>query len=274
MGMISTVGLRVVRGPRTVVRDATFDVQPGHCTALVGPNGCGKSTLVAALCGDLPIAAGSVQIDGLDVASTSAGELARHRAVMTQQTQVAFGFTVREVVAMGRTPWRGERSSAAQDDAMVGQALADVDLLELAERPVQALSGGELSRVAMARVLAQGTNTLILDEPTAALDLRHQVGLLDRVKARTREGAAALVVLHDLTLAADFADEVLVMSEGRIVATGSPAEVIRPELLSQVYGVEVVTVAHPVTGRPIVVPVSPMSTGASPAKLGNTARTF
>ncbi|MFA7265284.1 MAG: heme ABC transporter ATP-binding protein [Candidatus Nanopelagicales bacterium] len=269
--MISAKNVQVDRGARTVVKHATFGVEPGRCIALVGPNGCGKSTLVAALCGDVPIAAGSVQIDGLDVSTGSAGELARRRSVMTQQTQVAFGFTVREVVAMGRTPWRGE-ASATDDDVAIGRALADVDLLQLADRPVQALSGGELSRVAMARVLAQGTNTLILDEPTAALDLRHQVGLLDCVKARTREGAAALVVLHDLTLAADFADEVLVMSEGQMIAKGSPEEVIRPSLLSQVYGVEVVTVTHPVTGRPIVVPVSPMATVASPTSLGSNSR--
>lgn len=250
--MISARGIQVNRGARTVVHDASLDVRRGTCVALVGPNGCGKSTLVAALCGDLEYLSGSVTVDDLDVATSSHAELAKHRAVMTQQTQVAFGFSVREVVAMGRTPWR-RTSSDAQDVAIVEHAMRQVDVAELADRPVQALSGGELSRVAMARVLAQSTDTLVLDEPTAALDLRHQVQLLECVKARTREGAAALVVLHDLTLAADFADIILVMSQGRIVASGTPAEVINPTLLTDVYGVSVITVTHPITGRPIVV---------------------
>lgn len=258
--MITAHEVQVKRGPRTVIPNASLTVERGQCVALVGPNGCGKSTLVAALCGDLDLAAGSVLVDDLDVAATSSAELARHRAVMTQQTQVAFGFSVREVVAMGRTPWR-RTSTDAHDAAIVNDALAQLDVIDLAERPVQALSGGELARVAMARVLAQRTNTLILDEPTAALDLRHQVQLLECVKARTRLGAGALVVLHDLTLAADFADEILVMSEGRIVAAGPPTRVINPELLSKVYQVPVLTVPHPVTGRPIVVPTSSETLG-------------
>lgn len=253
--MISVRHVSVKRGPRLVVQDASLEVIPGTCVALVGPNGCGKSTLVAAICGDLAYAQGAITIDGHDVATSKAMQLAQLRAVMTQNTHVAFGFTVAEVVSMGRSPWRST-DDAMSDEAVVTRALTQVDLLHLAQRPVQALSGGELARVAMARVLTQETNVMILDEPTAALDLKHQVQLLRCVKNRTRSGAAALVVLHDLTLAADFADEIVVMSDGHIVAQGTPDAVINAPLLTEVYGVKVLTVPHPITGRPIVVPTA------------------
>lgn len=243
--------LSVRRGGRVVVRDLGFTVEPGTCTAVVGPNGSGKSTLLAAIAGDLPSDADRLLVSGVCPSDTAAQ--ARLRAVMTQQTTVAFGFTVREVVGMGRAPWSGTQQ-ADEDEAAVEEAVRLADIDHLLDRGVQQLSGGELARVAFARVLAQRTPVLLLDEPTAALDLRHQVEVLSTVRQRATSGAAVLVVLHDLSLAASVADQVLVMADGQMAALGPPGEILTPELLSRVYGVgvEVLTVGH---GR-VIVPAS------------------
>lgn len=243
--------LTVRRGGRAVVRDLGFTVEAGTCTAVVGPNGSGKSTLLAALAGDLPAEADKLLVSGGHVSDTDAQS--RLRAVMTQQTTVAFGFTVREVVRMGRAPWSGTQW-ADQDDDAVEQAVRLADISHLMDRGVQQLSGGELARVAFARVLAQRTPVLLLDEPTAALDLRHQVEVLGTVRRRADRGASVLVVLHDLSLAASVADQVLVMADGQMAALGPPDEILDPELLTEVYGVgvEVLRVGH---GR-VIVPVT------------------
>lgn len=250
--MMDLEHVSVERGKRLIVDGVTFTVPDKQCVALVGPNGCGKSTLVAAIAGDLACRSGHIRIDEIPVATSSHQQLARLRAVMTQESSTAFGFTVREVVAMGRSPWSA--SAPADDDMIVENAMATVDVAQFAHCPVQALSGGERARVAMARVLAQQTPNLILDEPTAALDLRHQVQLLTAVRHHVDGGGAALVVLHDLSLAADFADEVVVMNSGQIAAHGSPDDVMQPALLSEIYGIGVVRLTHPVTGRPVLVP--------------------
>lgn len=258
--MITIRNLTVKRGRRIVVDDVTLDVAPGELVALVGPNGSGKSSLVAAITSDLPYGAGDIEICGNDVARVSRKELAKLRAVMTQNNPVSFGFTVREVISFGRSPWRGT-SKEQFDTEAVDDAIEKLDLLSLADRPVQALSGGELARVAMARALAQDTQALILDEPTAALDLRHQVDLLALVKQRVNEGVAGLVVLHDLSLAGAYATRVAVLSKGRLIADGSPEQILTPELLNPVYGVGLAILHNPSTNLPVVVPV-----GAAPYK--------
>lgn len=239
--MIEVESLHVRRGEREVLRDVTFDLAAGECVAVVGPNGSGKSTLLAALAGDLPFT-GSARIDGAPVG----GNQARLRAVMTQQTDIAFGFTVREVVAMARAPWRGV-ADAAEDERAVAEAVAAGDIGHLLDRGVQGLSGGELARVAFARILAQTTPVLLLDEPTAALDLKHQVGVLGVVRQRVSAGSAVLIVLHDLTLAGVVADRVLVLDDGVVEAFGPPRDVLVPDVLSRVYGIDV-----DVKGRVIV----------------------
>lgn len=251
--MISVESASIVRGERTVINNVSLSVPAGQCVALVGPNGSGKSTLLGGITGDLETSAGAITINSTAIGSLSNLDLAQLRAVMTQQVSVSFGFVVREVVQLGRSPWRGMPASY-QDDTIVDQCLTDMDIVHLADRPVQALSGGELARVAMARVLAQATPILILDEPTAALDLRHQQELLECVKRHTANGGAALIVLHDLSLTAAYADQVGVLSEGSLAAYGAPQDVLVPAVLDEVYETKVITMTHPRTGRPIIIP--------------------
>lgn len=254
--MIAVDGVSVARGRRQVVHDVSLRARAGALTALIGPNGSGKSSLVAAISGDVPVTAGTITIGGVDVATLSPVAAARQRAVMTQQANVAFGFSVGEVVAMGRAPWRGS-PQAADDAAAVADALATADLAALRDRPVQALSGGEQARTALARVLAQRTPVVILDEPTAALDLRHQVDTLRCLRERADAGAAVLVVLHDLSLAAAYADHVVLLSQGQAVAQGTVHDVLTPAVLQPVYGLSLTVVAHPDSGLPILVPAAP-----------------
>ncbi|MCB0898711.1 MAG: ATP-binding cassette domain-containing protein [Actinobacteria bacterium] len=231
--MIEVRDLAVRRGTRLVLEGATFTAHPGECLAIVGPNGSGKSSMISAIAGDLPVDRGQVRIHGRPVGDHR--EQSRLRAVMGQQTSVAFGFTVKEVVEMARAPWGDSGQAGAQ--RAVKEAVESADVGHLLDRDVQSLSGGELARVAFARTLAQGTQALLLDEPVAALDLAHQVKVFDALAARLREGHTALVVLHDLTLVSAVADRVVLLSQGRQVALGTPAEVITPELIEQVYGV-------------------------------------
>lgn len=249
--MIEVRSATIMRSGRPVVVDATLDVGTGEVVALVGPNGSGKSTLVAAVGGDLAVAAGRITIDARDVSTLDPVAAARLRGVMTQSNPVSYGFTVREVVEFGRSPWRGTTQASGDDDA-VNRAIDALDLKDLTNRGVQALSGGELARVAMARALAQEVNNLILDEPTAALDLRHQVDVLTIAREQARRGRTVLVVLHDLSLAAQFADRIAVMAGGAVVAVGAPEEVMQPAVISEVYGVPVVTLINPITGSPVI----------------------
>ncbi|MCK1796164.1 heme ABC transporter ATP-binding protein [Streptomyces sp. XM4193] len=247
-------GLRVRLGGRTVLDGADLAVTSGRVLALVGPNGAGKSTLLAALAADLVPEAGGVEIDGRPAAHWSAVELALRRAVLPQSAALAFPFTVGEVVAMGRAPWAGTPWED-EDEEAVAEAMALTEVTEFAARPFSALSGGERARVALARALAQRTSLLLLDEPTAALDLRHQELVLRLCRQRAADGAAVVVVLHDLGLAAAYADRAAVVADGRIAADGVPREVFTPELLSPVYGQPVEVVAHPRTGARLVLPV-------------------
>lgn len=248
---VRDVSVRI--GRATLVEAASLDVHHGELVALVGPNGAGKSTLLSVLAGDREPTTGTVEIDGRSPRAWGAAELARRRAVLTQDNQVAFPFRVREVVDMGRTPWR-DTSADAQDAAAVDEALAECDVAHLAHRTFTSLSGGERARVSLARVLAQRTSAVLLDEPTAALDLRHQEDVLTVARSLSRDGAAVAVVLHDLSLAAAYADRIVVMERGSIAAVGAPAEVLEPALLERVYGIGVRLVSDPAGGAPVVVP--------------------
>ncbi|MER0245458.1 heme ABC transporter ATP-binding protein [Streptomyces sp. HSW2009] len=245
--------LRVTLGSRQVLTDVSLRVTAGEVLALVGPNGAGKSTLLAALAADLPAGSGTVRIDGRQVADWTAGELALRRAVLPQSAALSFPFTVEEVVRMGRAPWAGT-PAADEDDPAVARAMATTEVAEFADRPFSALSGGERARVALARVLAQRAALLLLDEPTAALDLRHQELVLRVCRERAAAGDAVVVVLHDLGLAAAYADRTAVLHRGRIVADGPPAKVFDAELLSDVYRQPIEVLPHPRTGVPLVVP--------------------
>ncbi|MCP3817555.1 heme ABC transporter ATP-binding protein [Streptomyces sp. A3M-1-3] len=246
-------GLHVRLGRREVLAGIDLTVRAGQVLALVGPNGAGKSTLLAAVAADLPAAAGEVRIDGRPAAAWTPPELALRRAVLPQSAALSFPFPVADVVRMGRAPWAGTEHEDADDEA-VAEAMAATEVAEFAPRPFSALSGGERARVALARVLAQRAPLLLLDEPTAALDLRHQELVLRICRERASAGDAVVVVLHDLGLAAAYADRTAVLHGGRIAADGPPAEVFGDELLSRVYRQPVEVLAHPHGGAPLVVP--------------------
>ncbi|MCQ4196917.1 heme ABC transporter ATP-binding protein [Streptomyces parvulus] len=245
--------VRVLLGGRPVLDGVDVRVRAGEVLALVGPNGAGKSTLLGALAADVPPAEGVVRVHGRPAGEWSAPELALRRAVLPQSASLSFPFPVAEVVRMGRAPWAGGEREA-EDDAAVADAMARTEVAGFAGRPFSALSGGERARVALARVLAQRAPLLLLDEPTAALDLRHQELVLRLCRERARAGDAVVVVLHDLALAAAYADRVAVLRAGRIAAEGAPAEVFDEDLLSEVYDQPVEVLPHPRTGALLVVP--------------------
>jgi iron complex transport system ATP-binding protein len=238
---------------RAILSDASVQIRSHEVHALVGPNGAGKSTLFGVIAGDVRATSGTALLDERAIGDYSARELARLRAVLLQQNAVTFPFTVAQVVEMGRAPW-ARISDEEQDAAAIARALADADIAALAARAIPSLSGGERARVALARVLAQGTDILLLDEPTAALDLKHQEDVLAVARRRAREGAAVAVVLHDLNAAMSSADRVTLLADGRVVATGTPAAVLTAERIEAVYAQPVDVFPHPVTGVPLVTP--------------------
>lgn len=239
---------------RAILDGASVEVRGGEVVALVGPNGAGKSTLVGVLSGDIVPVSGAVAVGGVPLADWSGLELALRRAVLPQQVGVTFPFTVREVVEMGRAPWVA-LDGDLDGEAVIEACLARADVAHLADRTYPTLSGGERSRAALARVLAQDTGVLLLDEPTAALDLHHQEMVLRLARERAMTGVAVAVVLHDLGLAAAHADRIVVLDGGRVVVDGPPAEVLQPALLSAVYRHPVEVLPHPRTGELIVLPV-------------------
>jgi iron complex transport system ATP-binding protein len=246
-------GVTVELGGRTVLDAVSLRVEPGELVAVIGPNGAGKSTLLAALAGDVPLQAGSVRLGGLDVASSPPRDLARLRAVMPQDHTIAFPFPVADVVGMARAPWARTPHEDEDDDA-VAAALAAAGVTHLADRPMPSLSGGERARVTFARALAQRTGTLLLDEPTASLDIGHQEDVLTESRRLADDGWTVVVVLHDLTLAAAYADRIALLADGRLVAVGEPDEVLTADRVSEVYGHPVVVVPDPLTGAALIVP--------------------
>ncbi|MEV7214414.1 heme ABC transporter ATP-binding protein [Kitasatospora cineracea] len=254
--LLEADGIALALGGRELLADVDLAVRAGEILALLGPNGAGKSTLLSVLAGDRRPARGEVRIDGRPLAAHKPAELARRRALLTQTHEVSFPFPAAEVVRMGRAPWAGRRTPA-QDEAAVIAAMAATDCAHLAGRPFTALSGGERARVALARILAQDTALLLLDEPTAALDLRHQELVLRIARERAAAGCGVVVVLHDLTLAAAHADRIALLDAGRTVAVGPTGEVLDAALLSRVYRHPVEVLAHPGGGAPIVLPERP-----------------
>ncbi len=251
MTTLALSGVDLERGDLLVCAGVSSEFQAGELVAIVGPNGAGKSSLIALLAGDLAPTRGTVTMDAVNLASLDSKELARRRAVMTQANDVTFPFSVRDVVEMGRYPW-AEQSDIATDNEKVDAALERVEVGYLANRKITALSGGERARVALARVLAQDTAILLLDEPTAALDIRHQELVMDLLREKAQGGCLVIVVLHDLEAAAAFADRVVLIADARIVANGAPRDVLTPDVLSRVYQhpVEVINERGALTVRP------------------------
>ncbi len=244
-----------VRGTATVLEGVSLDVNRGEILALVGPNGAGKSTLLAVMAGGIGPSPGRGVLQGKDIATFSPRELARLRSVLLQSNQVSFSFSVRDVVLMGRSPWAAT-SDDETDERVVRRAMADADVEHLANRSFQALSGGERARASLARVFAQDTEVVLLDEPTASLDLRHQEDVMVAARRLADEGKAVVVVLHDLSLAAAWADQIAILAGGRLVEVGVPADTINADLVKRVYGIDVHVLSDP-SGRMVIVPQRP-----------------
>jgi len=240
-----------VRG-QALLSGVDITVAAGSVTAIIGPNGAGKSTLLGVLAGDIHPSAGTVTIAGQPLKSYSVAELARRRSVMLQQSAVAFAYTVREVVTMGRAAWN--RDASLDDSVIVDRALEQTDSTRFASRDVTSLSGGEQARAALSRVIAQDAPIVLLDEPTASLDIAHQELVLGLAGSLARAGGAVVIVLHDLDAAATHADHVVMLVDGRVAAAGAPADVMTSEILTEVYGHPIDVIEHPATGRRLVVP--------------------
>lgn len=251
--LLTATDVHVELGGKHILRGVSLSIEAREVVALVGPNGAGKSTLLGALAGDITMSSGEVQVDSAPLESWSPIELSMRRAVMLQQSRVTFPYSVREVVAMGRAPWFGT-DAEDQDDAIVEAALAETDMVSFADRRFSTLSGGEQARASLARCLAQQARLIMLDEPTAALDIHHQEEILTIARARAAAGDGVVIVMHDLALAAAHADRVVVMADGLIVGSGTPHEVLNETLLSEVYRHDLEVITHPRTGDPIVIP--------------------
>lgn len=258
--MLEIKNLSVHYGPPTAVhpalKDISLQVAPGEILALIGPNGAGKTTLIKTISGVLRPSAGVLLWQGQDLAHLSERQRASRLAVVPQARNLPEGFTVWQTVMLGRTPylgWLGKMTP--QDHIRIQWALEQTDTLSLANRLIQELSGGEQQRVLLARALAQDSTTLLLDEPTAHLDLRHQSGLLNLVRRLAKEqGLAVLMALHDLNLVAIYADRLALLVAGEIRSMGSPSEVLNPEYLMEAYQVPLKVISHPDHGTPLVLP--------------------
>ncbi|HTO06574.1 MAG TPA: ABC transporter ATP-binding protein [Myxococcota bacterium] len=255
--LVEARGVAHAFGPTPVLRGVDVALQPGQLVVVVGPNGAGKTTLVRVLSGVLRSDSGEVALDGEPLAGRSRREIARRLAVVPQESAVPFPFSVREMVALGRAPFLGAFGrESAEDVARVEAALAALELEKLAERAYPTLSGGEKRRVLLARALAQGVDAWLLDEPTASMDLGHGLFCFEWLAAWLRASAArgVLLVTHELSLAARFADELVLLVGGAVAARGAPADVLTPERIAAVYGVEA-RVERDEAGRLVVSPL-------------------
>jgi iron complex transport system ATP-binding protein len=261
--------LSVELSGKRILEGVDLDMHAGELIVLIGPNGAGKSTMLGAITGDVSYQ-GSIDIGDTPLTEWRNSDLARRRSVLPQQNTVSFPFSVLEVVEMGRIPWR-RTPLEDHDHEAVAEALVRTDTLQFATRPFSSLSGGERARAALARVIAQRTGIVLLDEPTAALDIRHQELVLQLLRERADAGDAVIVVLHELSLAAAYADRVALLSSGRIEAVGPPERVLTAERVSQVYGYPVEVVPHPETGAPLILPQRPVRGAAVPAAGPTTA---
>ena len=244
-------------GDRVVVDGLDLDVLPGRVTAVIGPNGCGKSTVLRALGRLLKPASGQVVLDGKRIDKTPTKEVAKVIGMLPQAPIAPEGLTVADLVARGRHPHQAwYRQWSSDDEEAVSTALDWTGISDLAERPIDELSGGQRQRAWISMALAQGTDLLLLDEPTTYLDLSHQVEVLELVRRLNREVERTVVmVLHDLNLAARYADHLIAMRAGRIVAAGDPSEVMTEELLAEVFSLPARVIPDPVSGTPLVVPI-------------------
>lgn len=256
--MLEANDITVSYGQRVAVSKVSLELEANRITAIIGPNGAGKSTMLRTLNGGIEATAGEVRLDGKPLRSYSRRGIAKRIAVVAQEADVRFPVTVLEFVLTGRFAWTapGWGWETVQDIEAARAVLRETQLEKLSGRLMNELSGGERQRAVLARALVTEAGFLLLDEPTANLDLAHQASILALVRERcTSRGTAALVVTHDINLAAEFSDYVLLLKDGVRVAFGRPDEVLTPELLKEVFAVKVLVDAHPITGVPRVTPV-------------------
>jgi iron complex transport system ATP-binding protein len=257
--VLDACDLTITYDHRIAVADLTLTLKPGEITAIIGPNGAGKSTLLKSLNGQVQPSSGTIFLDGQPLERLNRRSISRRIAVVAQEAELRFPVTVLEFVLGGRFAWAtnaGWGWETEHDLQIAAAVLRETELSELSGRLMNELSGGERQRALMARALATEAPILLLDEPTANLDLSHQATLLALVRNRCdRNEAAALVVTHDINLAAQFADNLILMKQGRAVYAGPPEQVLQPQILQDVFEVKVLVDAHPVTGGPRVTPV-------------------
>ncbi|MGE0698972.1 MAG: ABC transporter ATP-binding protein [Hyphomicrobiaceae bacterium] len=251
---LSAHDLSVSLGGSAVLHGVSIECGPGRVTGLLGPNGAGKSTLIRTLAGLLPVASGRIEIDGVAIGRLTPAERGRRIAYLPQERTLHWPLAVRRVVALGRHAHaRGEADTRAAE--AIAAALRATDTVHLADRSVAGLSGGERARVLFARALAQEAPAILADEPTAGLDPAHALGLFEVLRRLAAEGRTLVVALHDLSLAARFCDDVVLLHDGRVAATGPPAETLTAGRLAHVFGVRMGVGV--VDGVPAVVPVAP-----------------
>ena len=251
---ISVTGVWASYGERGVLNGVDLSVEPGSFAALAGPNGVGKSTLLRLVAGVIKPTRGSISVAGLDISELSARERARLVAVVPQDPELPPGAPAIEVVLMGRNPHIGLLSWESDSDAQTAmEAMRMTHTEDLMDRRVDELSGGERQRVAIAIALAQQTPIILLDEPTANLDLAYQPAIMELMRGLVASGKTILAAVHDLTLAAQFCDEVTLMRDGGILTTGAPRETLTEDNIRLVYGAEVRIMEHPETGKPVIV---------------------
>jgi iron complex transport system ATP-binding protein len=249
-------GVTVGYGARTVIDDLDVGIPPGVITTIIGPNGCGKSTLLRTLSRLLRPAKGTVVLDGDDIVKLRTRDVAKKLGLLPQAPVAPEGLTVADLVARGRHPHQSWlRQWSSDDAAVVERALAMTGVSDLADRPVDALSGGQRQRVWISMTLAQGTDLLLLDEPTTYLDLAHAIDVLDLVDDLHESGCTVVMVLHDLNLATRYSDNLIVMRAGSILAQGHPRDVITAELLHEAFGLRAQVIDDPVGDRPLIVPI-------------------
>jgi iron complex transport system ATP-binding protein len=249
--------ITVAYDERVAVRDVSLHVVPGHLIAIIGANGAGKSTLLRALNGSVPITSGEVVLDDRSISSYSRRAVARRVAVVAQEAELRFPVTVMDFVLGGRYAWANAWGwENALDMEVVTEVLRETALEQFAHRLMNELSGGERQRVVVARALATQAKIFLLDEPTANLDLAHQATMLKLIRTRCDRGdTAAVVVTHDVNLAAEFADQMLLLKGGSAIAIGSPAEVLTTQRLQEIFDLRVLVDANPISGAPRITPV-------------------
>jgi iron complex transport system ATP-binding protein len=249
---VCATAVSVERGERRLLDSVSLEAFAGAVLGVVGPNGAGKSTLLRVLAGDVAPSSGSTEIVGMNPAEASLQELARVRAYVGPQTVSDIAFRVKAVVAMGRHPYRSDDSAPDADDEIVAGAMHRVDVAHLANREMRTLSSGEQQRVRIARAVAQQSPAILLDEPTSALDVGHQEMIMKVLREMAASGVAVLTVLHDLNLAAVYADRLLLLNSGKVVATGTPREVLTAARLTAAYRQPIAVIDHPFRDCPLV----------------------